>query len=210
MLKRGVILVKDPNQERNREVVSETAPQYILPELRLTYEDYRRMPSGERYELLEGDLWKMTPAPSVLHQKVSGRIEKALRQWVDDHNLGEVYDAPIDVVLSEHNVVQPDILYICKERLGIIKEAYIQGAPDLVVEILSPSTVELDRVTKRRLYGRYGAREFWIVDPDGHSIEVTSHNGRELATVQVYPLGTTLASPLLKGFMLEIDWVFFC
>lgn len=177
-------------------MVSETAPQYIPPELRLTYEDYCRMPPGERYELLEGDLRKMTPAPSVLHQKVSGGIEKALRQWVDGHSLGEVYDAPIDVVLSEHNVVQPDILYT------------IQGAPDLVVEILSPSTVELDRGTKRRLYARYGAREYWIVDPDGRSIEVTSHNGRELATVQVYPSGTTLASPLLKEFVLEIDWVF--
>ncbi|NPV78710.1 MAG: Uma2 family endonuclease [Firmicutes bacterium] len=189
-------------------MVKETAVQYYTADLRLTYADYCRMPSGERYELVEGDLRKMTPAPSVFHQKVSGRIEKALRHWVENRDLGEVYDAPIDVVLSEHNVVQPDILYVSLERLGIIKEAYIQGAPDLVVEILSPSTAELDRVTKRRIYGRYGVREFWIVDPDGHSIEVAAHNGRELATVQVYPPGTTLESPLLDGFRLEIDEVF--
>ncbi|NPV79697.1 MAG: Uma2 family endonuclease [Firmicutes bacterium] len=189
-------------------MVKETAVQYYTADLRLTYEDYCRMPSGERYELVEGDLRKMTPAPSVFHQKVSGRIEKALWRWVEDRDLGEVYHAPIDVVLSEHNVFQPDVLYISRERLGIIKEAYIGGAPDLVVEILSPSTAELDRVTKRQIYSRYGVREFWIVDPDGRSIEVAAHNGRELATVQVYPLGTILESPLLNGFRLKIDEVF--
>ncbi|NPV80578.1 MAG: Uma2 family endonuclease [Firmicutes bacterium] len=189
-------------------MLKETALQYAPADLRLTYEDYCRIPFGERYELVEGDLRKMTPAPSVFHQKVSGRIERALRHWVEDHDLGEVYYSPIDVVLSEHNVVQPDILYISRERLGIIKDACIQGAPDLVVEILSPSTAELDRVTKRRIYGRYGVREFWIVDHEGRSIEVAAHNSRELATVQVYPLGTTLESPLLDGFKLKIDNVF--
>lgn len=209
-----VITVKDqdamkgPRVPKPPDMVKETAVQYYTADLRLTYADYCRMPSGERYELVEGDLRKMTPAPSVFHQKVSGRIEKALRHWVENRDLGEVYDAPIDVVLSEHNVVQPDILYVSLERLGIIKEACIRGAPDLVIEILSPSTAELDQVTKRRIYGRYGVREFWIVDPDGHSIEVAAHNGRELATVQVYPLGTTLESPLLDGFRLKIDEVF--
>ncbi|HHY46745.1 MAG TPA: Uma2 family endonuclease [Firmicutes bacterium] len=199
---------KGPDIPEAADMVKETAPQYAPVDLRLTYEDYCRISSGERYELLEGDLRRMTPAPSVFHQEVSGRIEKALRQWIEDHDLGKVYYSPIDVVLSEHNVVQPDILYISRERLGIIKEAYIRGAPDLVVEILSPSTAELDQVTKRRIYGRYGVREFWIVDPDGRSIEVAAHNGRELATVQVYPVGTTLVSPLLGGFELEIDGVF--
>lgn len=115
-----MIAAKDSGLEKRKELVRETAPQYIPPQLHLTYEDYRRMPSGERYELVEGDLRKITPASSVLHQRVSGRIEKALRQWVDDHQLGEVYDAPVDVVLSEHNVVQPDILYVCEDRLGIV------------------------------------------------------------------------------------------
>ena len=207
-------MVRNPDMLRSSEVqkkpdvLKETALQYAPADLRLTYEDYCRIPFGERYELVEGELRRMTPSPTVFHQKISGRIEKALREWVDEHNLGEVYDSPIDVVLSEHNVVQPDILYISRERLGIIKEACIRGAPDLVVEILSPSTVEWDRVIKRRIYSRYGVREFWIVDPEGRSIEVASHNGRELATVQVYPLGTTLVSPLLDGFELEIDGVF--
>lgn len=193
---------------KDLDVLKETAPQYIPPDLRLTYDDYCRIPSSERYELVDGGLRKMTPSPTVFHQEISGRIQKALRLWVDDHDLGKVYYAPIDVVLSEHNVVQPDILYISRERLGIIKEACIQGAPDLVVEILSPSTVEWDRVVKRRLYGVYGVREFWVVDPAGRSIEVAAHNGKELATVQVYPPGTTLVSPTLVGFELQVDGVF--
>ena len=132
----------------------------------------------------------------------------ALRQWVGDRKLGKVYYSPIDVVLSRHNVVQPDILFISRERLGIIKEACIRGAPDLVIEILSPSTEEWDRIIKRQIYGRYGVREYWIVDPEGRSIEVTAHNSKELATVQIYSSGMTLSSPLLCGFALEIDEVF--
>lgn len=199
-----MIFVKE---SKGLDVLKETAPRYAA-DLRLTYDDYCHIPFGERYELVEGELRRMTPSPTVFHQKVSGKIEKALREWVDVHGLGEVYYSPIDVVLSEHNVVQPDILYISRERLGIIKKACIQGAPDLVVEILSPSTLEWDRVTKRRIYGRYGIREYWIADPDGRSIEVAAHNGKELATIQVYPLGTTLVSSLLHGFELKIDKVF--
>ncbi|MDI6893276.1 MAG: Uma2 family endonuclease [Bacillota bacterium] len=184
----------------------QTTPEY-LPGPRLTYEDYCRMPAGLRYELVEGDL-RMTPSPSTIHQKISGRLERILREWVEGRQLGEVYDAPTDVVLSEHNVVQPDIFYISRERLGIIKEANIQGAPDLVVEILSPNSLEWDRVTKRHLYAKYGVREFWLVDPDGRTIEVAVLRGGELATLQVYPMGTTLASPLLRGLQVPLDQVF--
>jgi len=189
-------------------MIRETAPQYTPADLRLTYEDYCRIPAGERYELVGGDLRKMTPAPSVKHQVISGKIEKALWGWVDDRALGNVYHSPIDIVLNEHHVVQPDILYIARERLGIVREANIWGAPDLVVEITSPSTAEWDRVTKRRIYGRYGVREYWLVDPEGYSIEVAVNNGKELATVQIFTSGITLTSPLLNGFTLEIDGVF--
>lgn len=190
--------------------LKETAPQYVPAELRLTYHDYCQIPLGarDRYEIVEGELRQMTPAPSVLHQRISGRIEKALRQWVEDGDLGELLHSPIDVVLSEHNVVQPDILYVSRERLGIVREANIWGAPDLVVEILSPSTAEWDQGLKRRVYGRYGVREFWAVDPEAGSIEVAANNGRELATVQVYSSGMVLRSPLLGGFALEVDKVF--
>lgn len=192
---------------RDPDVSRETAPKYMAHNIRLTYDDYCRMPSGQRYQLIEGDLM-MVPSPNVFHQEISGRIGDALRRWVQGRNLGRVYHAPIDVVLGEHNVFQPDILYISRERLGIIKKANIQGAPDLVVEILSPSTAEVDRVTKRRVYARYGVRELWVVDPEARSVEVAAHNGHELATVQVHPLGTSLESPLLPGLALDIDELF--
>ncbi|MBC7340642.1 MAG: Uma2 family endonuclease [Firmicutes bacterium] len=165
------------------------------------------MPAGLRYELVEGDL-RMTPSPSTTHQRISRRLELALHAWVEDHDLGEILDAPLDVVLSEHNVVQPDLVYVARERLGIIKEANIQGAPDLVVEILSPNSLEWDRVTKRHLYAKYGVREFWVVDPEGRTIEVAVLRGGDLVTLQVYPVGSVLVSPLLPGFQLPLDQVF--
>ena len=195
------------NMVKDSDMLRETAPEYIPNSIRLTYEDYCRMPSGQRYELVEGGL-RVVPSPSVAHQEISKRLERALLEWIEDRNLGKVYNAPIDVVLSEHDVVQPDILYVSQERLGIIKEANIQGAPDLVVEILSHSLAEWDRATKRRLYARYGVREYWLVDPEAKTIEVTANNGRELVTLQVYSSGTTLTSPLLPDFALDVDKLF--
>lgn len=187
--------------------VKELAVKYDTPETRFTYEDYCRMPAGLRYELVEGDL-RMVPSPSVSHQTVSKRFQRLLMEWIEDQGLGEVYNAPIDVVLDQHNVVQPDLLYISRERSGIITKANIQGAPDLVVEILSPSTTEWDRVTKRRAYERYGVRELWVVDPEGQSIEVAARKETRLETLQVYPRGTTMVSPILPGFALDVDQLF--
>ncbi|MCL4515315.1 MAG: Uma2 family endonuclease [Firmicutes bacterium] len=183
--------------------IREVAQKYDTSVVRLTYEDYCRMPAGLRYELVEGDL-RMTPSPDVFHQKISKRLQRVLLEWIEDRGLGEVYDAPLDVVLSNHNVVQPDLLYVAKERLGIIKESNIQGPPDLVVEILSDSSVEWDRVTKRQVYAKYGVRELWLVDPKGRTIEVATLQGHELATFQVYPTGTILNSPLLPGLTLNV------
>lgn len=185
----------------------ETAPRYEPSPVRLTYEDYCRMPAGLRYELIEGDL-RMTPSPSTFHQKISGRIEEALQRFVRERRLGEVYHSPIDVVLGQYNVVQPDILFIVEERLGIVTEPNIRGAPDLVVEILSPGTADLDRLTKRALYARYGVREMWLVDPVAHAIEVAVNRNGELVTLRVYPTGSTMTSPLLPGFALDVDEVF--
>ena len=176
-------------------------------DIALTYDDYRRMPEGERYELIEGDL-RRTPAPKTIHQRISRRIETALTDFVEKNRLGEVFHAPIDVVLSDTSVVQPDILFISAERAGIVEEDFIRGAPDLVIEILSPSTADRDRVSKRRLYARFGVKEYWIVDPDGRTAEVCMHTGRELATHQVYTADMRLESPVLKGVSLDLRRVF--
>ena len=127
------------------------------PRIKLTYRDYARTPDDERYELLDGELIRMT-APAEIHQRVSILLGWRLIEFVTEHGLGRVYQAPFDVVLSDTDVVQPDLLFVSHERAHLVTAANVQGAPDLVVEILSPSSVERDRTLKRRLYARRGER----------------------------------------------------
>lgn len=144
----------------------------------------------------------------MAHQEVSKRLYRALLEWVEDRGLGKVYFAPLDVVLSEYDVVQPDLLYVSNDRVGIIKEANIWGAPDLVVEVLSPGTAGWDRKIKRQTYARFGIRELWLADPESRSIEVATLKDGDLSTAGVYPLGSTLVSRILPGLKLCVDTVF--
>ncbi len=185
----------------------EVAPRYIAPSRRLTYEDYCRLPSDQRYELMEGAI-RVVPSPSVSHQEISKRIGTALISWIEGQRLGKVYHAPLDVVLDQHNVVQPDLLYVSRQRRGIITDPNIQGAPDLVVEIISPATADWDRGKKRALYARFGTRELWLVDPADRSIEVATLEDAKFRTTQVYHPGDTLASRLLPGFSLDVAGLF--
>ncbi len=189
----------------------ETAPRYLdsgTPTSgRLTYEDYCNLPPGQQYELVEGDL-RMTPSPGILHQEVSKRLMWLFLEQVEKREIGRVYCAPTDVVLGEHTVVQPDLVCVLREHQELIGEAYIKGPPDLVVEILSQSTQAWDRSTKRRLYSQSGVREYWIVDPQVKTIEVTSHDGSQLRTVCVYNVDTTLASPLIPDVTIDLGWLF--
>ncbi len=139
--------------------------------IKFTYQDYLLLPEDKRYELIEGELLTV-PSPDVEHQELSRDLEHILWEFVKQNNLGSIFNAPLDVVLSEEDVVQPDILFVSKERAHIIKEKNIQGAPDLVIEILSPATSERERTLKRKLYAKYGVKEYWIVDPEEKSIEV--------------------------------------
>ena len=136
-----------------------------------TYEDYLRLEDDKRYEVINGRLVEM-PAPTPLHQDVSGNLEFIMRMFVREKKLGKVYDAPIDVVLGDRYVLQPDIVFISKERLGIIGEKAIMGPPDLVVEIISPATVRRDTVVKKGIYEKFGVREYWIVYPGERAVEV--------------------------------------
>ena len=127
---------------------------------------------GNRYEAIEGDL-HMTPAPTTLHQRVSKRLTYALDRILERPGLGEVFVAPYGVEFpATGEGVQPDIVFVSRKRREIITEAGIVGAPDLVVEILSPSTAGRDRTIKLRLYERHGVREYWIVDTDENAIDV--------------------------------------
>ncbi len=175
--------------------------------LRFTYSDYLLLPEDRRYELIEGDLL-MTPAPTTSHQRISRNIEFVLHAHVSERCLGEVLDAPCDVVLSESDVVQPDILLVLAERTAIIREAAIEGAPDMVVEILSPATATRDRVAKPKLYARHGVREMWIVDPQVRSIEVHVNEGEGFHRVSCFEAHDTLRSPLLPDLVLPLEKVF--
>jgi len=154
--------------------------------IKFTYHDYVQLPGDKRYELVEGELF-LVPSPNLYHQRISRQLEMALWQYIGRHALGEVFDAPCDVVLSEINVVQPDLLFVSTERRGILADANVQGAPDLVVEILSPSTGQRDLGIKRSLYAKYGVPEYWIVDPDSQTIEVLSWTETGYRTEAVVP-----------------------
>lgn len=175
--------------------------------LKFTYEDCQLLPEDKQYELIDGEL-HMVPAPRPYHQIVAGRIEYALRGFARERHLGEVIDAPCDVYFTEHDVVQPDILFIAAVRMGIIKEKFVQGAPDLVVEILSPSTSEKDRRIKRRLYALHGVQEYWLVDPEARTVEVLVRQEGNLELRRTYTGQEELESPLLPGFRLSLPEIF--
>jgi len=172
-----------------------------------TYEDYAKLPEGAPYQLIGGEL-VMTPSPVPYHQIISGRIEFELMRFVMDRNLGVVIDAPMDVYLSETETYQPDIIFISKERLHIIGEKKIEGAPDLVIEILSESTAYYDLRHKKRVYEASGVREYWIVDPMEKGIEVYENmNGGFKVFSQAIEKGR-VNSKLLQGFGVELERVF--
>jgi Uma2 family endonuclease len=149
----------------------------------LTYKDYEVLPAdGRRYELHEGEL-SVTPAPSPQHQRIIRNLNEVLWHHVKSRGLGEVFFAPIDCILGETTVVQPDLVYLDTGRLSIVSSRGLEGAPTLVVEILSPTTTLIDRSTKRQLYARYGVPYYWIADPEAHTIEAygLSEGGYQLA-----------------------------
>ncbi|MBP7148088.1 MAG: Uma2 family endonuclease [Acidobacteria bacterium] len=137
----------------------------------LGYADYAALPDdGQRYQLLEGEL-VMTPLPNAWHQDILIELGSRLRSFVLKQEQGQVYIAPLDVVLDDHNVVQPDIFFLSNERAGVRQGGRILGAPDVCVEILSSGTERVDRVRKLDLYARFGVGHYWIVDPRPRSIE---------------------------------------
>jgi Uma2 family endonuclease len=179
------------------------------PAAGLTYEDYARTPDDERWELLDGEL-VMVPSPNMPHQATQVKLGSRLNNFVEQGGLGHVFFAPTDVVLSDNNVVQPDLLFVSREREHIMTRANIQGAPDLAVEIRSPSTAERDQTVKRRLYEEHGVKEYWLVDPDAMTVTVLLLGERGYEEAGAYSLGQTLTSPTLEGFSVDLAEVFRC
>ncbi len=175
---------------------------------RLTYWDYMALPeSDERYELIDGVLC-VAPSPVPEHQIFLYFLAKAVEGFVTEHGLGRVIIAPLDVVLSDEDVFQPDLLFILDERLDIITRRNVQGAPDLVVEVLSAATARRDRTVKRERYAKYGVREYWMADIERRTIEVLTLVDGEFVSLGEYGEGEALESRVLSGAKIDVSGVF--
>jgi Uma2 family endonuclease len=175
--------------------------------VRHTYKDYCATPDDERYELLNGNL-TMVPAPNRKHQWVLARLHLELGRFTQEHGLGEVYIPPFDVVLSDTDVVQPDLLFISRARKDRLTDKNVQGAPDLVVEVLSASTAHKDLGAKHDLYERHGVLEYWIVDPNADTIAVHRQRDGRLELAETFGRHDTLRTALLDGLQLKLDNIF--
>ena len=158
------------------------------------------------HELWDGELI-MSPAPSFFHQLLVGRLYRAVAQWVEPRKLGQVVMAPLDMVLTQHHVTQPDVLFIANERRAIIRD-HVQGAADIVAEVMSPGSRRRDRIDKRDLYEQHGVREYWIVDPDAQTVEVFFLEGAQYALVGRWRPGESATSRLLPGMTVSVQWLF--
>jgi Uma2 family endonuclease len=178
--------------------------------VKFTYDDYVNFPDdGRRHELIDGEHF-VTPSPDRRHQEISLRLTVALASFLREHRLGALYEAPLDVILSDTDVVEPDILYVSNERAAILGK-WVHGAPDLVVEILSPSTRKVDEAIKRHLYDRVDVREYWIVDPELEIVKVYRRSeDRRFPRIAELARETAdvLTTPLLPGFSLSLAELF--
>ncbi len=173
-----------------------------------TYDDYKLLPEdGCRWEVLDGDLVRQ-PAPRPFHQIVVMNLAGLLRAFALGHGLGHVLTAPLDVVLSRENVVQPDIIFIGREQMDVITEENISGAPALVVEVLSPATSTRDREVKRKIYERFGVREYWMVDPHARTVAILALAEEGYVSRGVFAPGQHFSSPLLPGLTVRVADLF--
>jgi Uma2 family endonuclease len=179
--------------------------------LKLTYDDFLLFPDdGKRHELIDGEHY-VTPSPTIRHQAILGRLHLAIGTWLASHPRGRVFVAPLDVFLSRFDVVEPDLLYVSKEREAeLLGGQYVTGAPDLVVEIGSPDTRQRDETIKRRLYERSDVIEYWVIDPDIEVIRVyrRADQGFARPLEMSAEAGDVLATPLLPGLEIPLARVF--
>jgi len=160
--------------------------------------------NGKRYEVIEGE-WYMAPAPSWWHQRVLGRLYVRVVSHVERHGLGEVVFAPIGVVLDDENGVEPDLIYIPRDRMHIISERGVEGAPDMVTEVLSPGTAARDRGLKMRRYAAAGVAHYWIVDPANRTLEAYRLGATGYEQEGVDGPGSIFSPTLFPGLEIPLD-----
>jgi Uma2 family endonuclease len=174
---------------------------------RKTYEDYAKLPDYPRYELIDGG-FIMTPAPSLDHQGVSFELNTMLGLYLRKHKIGRAFAAPTDVIFDKWNVCQPDFIFVSNERASILSSAGVLGAPDLAIELLSPSTGYYDLTKKKDLYERFGVKEYWIIDPLEHSIDIFANRNGTFELIFSGRGNSEAMSEVLPGFTVEIEELF--
>lgn len=175
---------------------------------KLTYADYELLPDDSlRHEIIDGEHY-VTASPVTKHQRISRSLFYLLQSYLDTHPIGEAFYAPFDVVLSSFDVVVPDLVFISKGRAHLLTAKNLQGAPDLVIEILSPSTRPRDERLKRDLYERVGVDEYWLVDPEHDVVDVYRREAGGFQSPVRCNNRDTLTTPLLPGLELPLDRVF--
>lgn len=180
-----------------------------IPSKSWRYEDYLQLPDdGKRYEIIEGVLF-VANAPTIEHQFATGEVFAYLRQYVREQQLGIVLAAPVEVHLAENTrPVQPDVLFIRKERQTILKPQFCDGAPDLIVEVISPSSIRLDRQVKYRAYEQHGVAEYWLVDPKLRGIEIYTLAEGEYTLLGQYSDNDVIESNVLAGLQIKANSLF--
>ena len=182
----------------------------LAQHLKWTYSDLLLFPDdGKRHELIDGE-HIMSPSPFTKHQRISFNLSVILGVFLKKYPIGRVFTAPMDVVLSHSDVVEPDLLFIASEKAAIITEKHIMGVPDLVVEILSTGSRKTDEIIKRRLYEQFGVKEYWIIDPELESVKVYRMQGTGFIRVAELSAesGGTLTTPLLPELGILLSEIF--
>jgi len=173
-----------------------------------TYEDYLNLPdNGKRYEIIDGELY-MVPAPSLWHQDTIGQFYRRIGNFLEDNPVGKIYLAPTDIIFSEIDVLQPDLIFVSKEKFDILAGANIQGAPDLVIEVLSPGTEKRDRTIKLKAYSKFGVLEYWMANDESETVEIWRRKGKKLVFHALLDRTQTLTTPLLPGLEIALGKIF--
>jgi Uma2 family endonuclease len=181
------------------------------PGVKLTYDDFVLFPDdGKRHELIDGEHY-VTPSPNTRHQRVSANLHLLIGSWLETHPVGQVFYAPYDVVFSDYDVVEPDLLYVSNARAAeVLTPQHARGAPEIAVEIASPGTRKRDETIKRRLYERAGVSEYWVVDPEVDVIRVYRRvDDRFARAIELtHEAGDVLTTPLLAGLDMSLARIF--
>jgi Uma2 family endonuclease len=191
-------------------VTGSDVPRPTGPTVKLTYDDFVHFPDdGKRHELIDGEHY-VTPSPNTKHQAIVFNLAGLLWMYLRKNKVGIAFGSPLDVVFSDFDVVEPDLLFVSNARRKVLTPKNIQGAPDLVVEVGSPGTRRRDELIKHQLYERFGVSEYWVVDPDIDVIKVYRLADGNYTRVSELTLrgNDVLTTPLLPGLVLPLVEIF--